>query len=48
MTEAAMAPDPDERLRALRLMYNVRCTLNPLNGAQFGPNTLALFGKVAR
>ena len=46
--EAAMAVDPDERLQALGLMYNVRGTVNPLNGDHYGPNTLGLLKQVRR
>jgi flavin reductase (DIM6/NTAB) family NADH-FMN oxidoreductase RutF len=48
MDEAAMAVDPDERLRALALMYNVRGTVHPLSGAYYGPNTLGVLGEVVR
>jgi len=48
MDEAAMVPDPEERLKALRLMYNVRCTLNPLNGEQYGPSSLGLLSEVVK
>ena len=43
-----MTPDPEERLKALRLMYNVRCTVNPLNGEQYGPNSLGLLSEVVK
>jgi flavin reductase (DIM6/NTAB) family NADH-FMN oxidoreductase RutF len=46
--EAAMVPDPIERMRAMRLMYNVRSTVHPLTGAQYGPNTLGLLEKVEK
>jgi hypothetical protein len=46
--EAAMAIDPDQRLDTLGLMYNVRGTVNPLNGEYYGPNTLGLFKQVLR
>jgi flavin reductase (DIM6/NTAB) family NADH-FMN oxidoreductase RutF len=42
MDESAMAIDPAERMRAIGLMYNVRGTVNPLDGRQYGPNTLGL------
>jgi flavin reductase (DIM6/NTAB) family NADH-FMN oxidoreductase RutF len=45
---AAMVVDPDERLQALGLMYNVRGTVNPLNGAYYGPNTLGVLNQVIR
>jgi flavin reductase (DIM6/NTAB) family NADH-FMN oxidoreductase RutF len=46
--EAAMAVDPDERLQALELMYNVRGTVHPLSGAYYGPNTLGVLAQVRR
>jgi flavin reductase (DIM6/NTAB) family NADH-FMN oxidoreductase RutF len=46
--DAVIVPDPVERLRAMDLMNNVRSTVNPLTGEQFGPNTLGLLGRVER
>jgi flavin reductase (DIM6/NTAB) family NADH-FMN oxidoreductase RutF len=46
--EAGVAIDPDQRIQALGLMYNVRGTVNPLNGEYYGPNTLGLLGRVLR
>jgi len=46
--EAAMAIDPDRRMEALGLMYNVRGTINPLNGEYHSPNTVGLLGPVLR
>ena len=43
-----MAVDPDRRMEALGLMYNVRGTVNPLNGEYHGPNTVGLLGPVLR
>jgi flavin reductase (DIM6/NTAB) family NADH-FMN oxidoreductase RutF len=48
MDEAIMVPDPVERTRAMGLMYNVRSTVNPLNGEQYGPNTLGLLNQVEK
>lgn len=48
MDETVMVPDPIERMRAMNLMYNVRSTVNPLTGAQYGPNTLGLLSKVEK
>ena len=42
MDEAMMVTDPVERVRAMGLMYNVRGTVHPLTGGQYGPNTLGL------
>ncbi len=48
MDEAVMIPDPVERMRAMGLMYNVRSTVNPMTGEQYGPNTLGLLSKVEK
>ena len=48
MDEAVMAPDPVERVRAMGLMYNVRSTVQPLTGEQYGPNTLGLLNRVEK
>ena len=48
MDEAVMVPEPVERMRAMSLMYNVRSTVNPLSGQQYGPNTLGLLSKVKK
>jgi hypothetical protein len=46
--ESAMVIDPAERMRAMGLMYNVRGTVNPLDGQQYGPNTLGLLSEVVK
>jgi len=46
MDESVMIPDPVERMRLMGLMYNVRSTVHPLTGEQYGPNTLGLLSKV--
>lgn len=48
MDEIAMVPDPVERMRVMGLMYNVRSTVHPLSGEQFGPNTLGLINRVEK
>jgi flavin reductase (DIM6/NTAB) family NADH-FMN oxidoreductase RutF len=48
MDEAMMVPDPVERIRAMGLMYNVRSTVNPMTGDQYGPNSLGLLTKVEK
>jgi len=48
MDEAVLAATPEERMRALNLMYNIRSTINPLTGEYYGPNTLGLIGEVVR
>jgi len=44
--EAVMVPDPDERMRIMELMYNIRSTVHPLTGEQYVLNTLGLLSKV--
>ena len=46
MDESVMVPDPVERLRIMELMYNVRSTVHPMTGEQYGPNTLGLLNRV--
>lgn len=48
MDETAMVPDPVERMRVMDLMYNIRSTVHPLTGEQFGPNTLGLLSRVEK
>lgn len=48
MDEAMMVPDPIKRIRAMSLMYNIRSTVNPLNGEYYGPNTLGLLSQVEK
>jgi len=48
MDETMMVSDPVERMRVMGLMYNVRSTVNPLNGEQYGPNTLGLLSQVEK
>jgi flavin reductase (DIM6/NTAB) family NADH-FMN oxidoreductase RutF len=48
MEQAAMVPDPVERMRAMGLIYNVRSTVNPMTGEQYGPNTLGLLSRVEK
>lgn len=43
-----MVPDPAGRMEAMGLMYNVRSTVNPLNGTQYGPNSLGLLNEVVK
>jgi flavin reductase (DIM6/NTAB) family NADH-FMN oxidoreductase RutF len=44
--EAVMVPHPVERLRRMGLMHNIRSTVHPLTGEQYGPNTLGLLSRV--
>ncbi len=46
MDESVMVPDPAERMRIMGLMYNVRSTVNPMTGEQYGPNTLGVLSKL--
>jgi flavin reductase (DIM6/NTAB) family NADH-FMN oxidoreductase RutF len=48
MEQAVMVPDPVERMRRMGLIYNVRSTVNPVTGEQYGPNTLGLLGRVEK
>lgn len=48
MDERALAHDPTERMRNMRLMYNIRGTLNPVSGEMHGPNSLGLISEVVR
>ena len=46
--EEVMVPDPVERMRVMELMYNVRSTVHPITGQQYGPNTLGLLNRVEK
>lgn len=46
MDESVMIPDPVERMRIMGLMYNVRSTVHPVTGEQYGPNTLGLLSQI--
>ncbi|MEW5873332.1 MAG: flavin reductase [Chloroflexota bacterium] len=48
MDERALAHDPTERMKNMRLMYNIRGTLNPVSGEMHGPNSLGLIAEVIR
>jgi len=48
MDETATVPDPTERMQAMKLMYNIRGTVNPLDGQQYGPNSLGLLSEVVK
>ena len=48
MDESAIAIDPTERMRAMSLLYNIRGTVNPLDGQQYGPNSLGLLSEVVK
>lgn len=46
--ETVMVPEPEGRMQAMNLMYNIRGTTHPLTGEQFGPNTFGIISKVVR
>ncbi len=46
--ERAIIIDPAERMRSMRLMYNIRGTINPVNGEIYGPNSLGLLNEVVK
>ena len=48
MDDRALAHDPTERMRNMRLMYNIRGTINPLSREMHGPNTLGLISELIR
>lgn len=44
----SMIADPIERMKSMQLMYNIRSTVNPLNGEYYGPNSIGLLSKVVK
>ncbi len=46
MDDSAMVPDPVQRMQTMELMYNIRSTVNPMTGEQYGPNTIGLLSRV--
>jgi hypothetical protein len=44
----SIIPDPIERMRNMQLMYNIRSTVNPLNGEYYGPNSIGLLSEVVK
>jgi flavin reductase (DIM6/NTAB) family NADH-FMN oxidoreductase RutF len=48
MDENVLTRDPAERMRNMRLMYNIRGTINPLNREMYGPNSLGLLSEVVK
>lgn len=44
----ALTADPERRIANLELMYNVRGTVNPLDGSFYGPNTLGVLDTVEK
>lgn len=48
MGEDVLTHDPAERMQNLKLMYNIRGTLNPVSGEMYGPNSLGLISEVVK
>ena len=48
MDETAMATEPDERMKGMQLMYNIRGLMNPISGEMNGYNSLGLLSKVVK
>lgn len=46
LDESVMVPNPAERMRTMSLMYNIRSTVHPMTGEQYGPNTFGLLSRV--
>jgi hypothetical protein len=48
MDEKVQTHDPTERMGNMRLMYNIRGTINPISGEMYGPNSLGLISEVVK
>jgi len=48
MGEDVITKDPVERMKAMKLMYNIRGSLNPVNLEMYGPNSLGLLSEVVK
>jgi hypothetical protein len=48
LEEAVMGTDPQERMRAMRLMFNIRELINPVSGEANGYNSLGLLSEVVK
>ncbi len=48
MDESVMAIDPAQRMQAMKLMYNIRGTINPLDGQQHGANSIGLLSELIK
>ncbi len=44
----SITPDPIERMNKMHLMYNIRSTVNPINGEFYGPNSLGILNEVVK
>ena len=48
MDDNVVGHDPAERMHNMRLMYNIRGTINPISGEMYGPNSLGLLSEVVK
>jgi flavin reductase (DIM6/NTAB) family NADH-FMN oxidoreductase RutF len=48
MDDQALAVDPAKKMTNMRLMYNIRGTINPISGEIYGPNSLGLISEVVK
>ncbi len=46
--DSIITSDPKERIKNLQLMYNIRGTVNPLNGDFYGPNSIGIIDTVVK
>lgn len=46
MEDAVLTVEPEKRVAAMGLMYNIRGTVNPLTGDYHGPNTFGLINDI--
>ena len=48
MDEEVIVTDPAERMKAMRLIYNIRGVINPTNLEMYGPNSLGMLSEVVK
>jgi len=48
LDDSVLAIEPDERMQALRLMYNIRGLIDPISGKTNGYNSLGLMSEVIK
>ncbi len=48
LDDSILIADPEKRIANLNLMYNVRGTVNPVNGDYYGPNTLGILNSIEK
>jgi flavin reductase (DIM6/NTAB) family NADH-FMN oxidoreductase RutF len=46
--DKVISATPEDRMQKMALMYNIRSTVNPVNGEYYGPNTFGLINRVVR